>query len=265
MRYNNEMPAAPFRRYVAIGDSTTEGLWDPYPDGRFRGWADRLAQHLDGLDDGFRYANLAIRGRQVARIAAEQLEPALAMAPDLASVVGGINDILRPKVDLDQVAGEIERMVAVLRSGGATVMMMTYPDPAKVMPMARGASRRVLAFDDALREIAAGQGARLVDLALHGSIDARFWHPDRLHANSEGHRRIAQAAGETLGLPGATASWRDPLPSPPRAPLTAVVAREAAWTGRYLVPWVGRRLRGRSSGDRVAPKRPHLAPLGPTD
>ena len=193
----------------------------------------------------------------------EQLEPALAMAPDLASVVGGINDILRPRVDLDHVAGEIERMVAALRAGGATVLMMTYPDPTKVMPVARGASRRVLAFDDGLREIAARHRARLVDLAQHGPVDARLWHPDRLHANSEGHRRIAQAAAQTLELPGATADWRDPLPSIGRLPIAEGLAREVAWTGRYFVPWVGRRLRGRSSGDRVQPKRPHLTPVQP--
>ena len=257
------MSTAPYLRYVAIGDSTTEGLEDRYPDGGFRGWADRLAERLDALGADVRYANLAIRGRKVARISDEQLEPALAMAPDLSSVVGGINDILRPKVDLDHVAGHIERMVAALRAGGATVLMMTYPDPAKVMPVARGTSHRVLAFDDALREIAARHGARLVDLAHYGTADARLLHPDRLHANSEGHRRIAEAAAETLGLPGATAGWHDPLPSAKQAPIPAVVAREVAWTATYLVPWVGRRLRGRSSGDGVAPKRPRLMPVHP--
>ena len=257
------LTTAPYLRYVAIGDSTTEGLHDPYPDGRFRGWADRLAERLNELGDGVGYANLAIRGRKVQRIRDEQLEPALAMAPDLASVVGGINDILRPKVDLDVVAGEIERMVTALQAGGATVLMMTYPDPAKVMPMARGASRRVLAFDDALREIAARRSARLVDLAGNGTADSRLWHPDRLHANSEGHRRIAQAAGEALELPGASAGWREPLPAVPQVPMAAALAREAAWTGRYLVPWVGRRLRGRSSGDLVRAKRPELLPFGP--
>ena len=35
-----------YRRFVALGDSTTEGLMDLYPDGTFRGWADRLAARL---------------------------------------------------------------------------------------------------------------------------------------------------------------------------------------------------------------------------
>ncbi len=255
------MSGAPYLRFVAIGDSTSEGLYDPYPDGSLRGWADRLAERLDTLGGGVRYANLAIRGRKVGRILDEQLEPALAMSPDLASVIGGVNDILRPKVDIDWVAGTIERMVAALRAGGATVLMMSYPDPAIVMPMARGASRRVLAFDEALREVAGRQGARLIDLASGGTSDARVLDPDRLHANSEGHRRIAEAAAEALELPGSSSDWRTPLPPAPPIPVTTAVAREAAWAGRHLAPWIGRRLRGVSSGDAISAKRPELLPV----
>jgi lysophospholipase L1-like esterase len=252
-----------YARFVAIGDSTTEGLMDPRPDGTFRGWADRLAQRLDGLGHGFQYANLAIRGRKVDRIVAEQLEPAMAMEPDLASVIAGVNDILRPKVDVDHVAAQMERMVQGLRAGGATVLMMTYPDPSVVLPMARVAKSRVLAFNEALREIAARREARLMDFGRDGVGDARLWAADRLHANSQGHERIARAAAELLGLPGADGSWREPLDPAARAPLAARVGRELAWTGRHLAPWVGRRLRGRSSGDTVSPKQPRLAPLAP--
>ena len=57
--------AHPWRRYVATGDSFTEGLSDPAGDGdHWRGWADRLAEslaRLAGPDAGFEYANLAIR------------------------------------------------------------------------------------------------------------------------------------------------------------------------------------------------------------
>jgi lysophospholipase L1-like esterase len=247
---------------VALGDSTTEGLEDRLPDGTgVRGFADRLAERLAALDPAVRYANLAIRGRKAAQIREEQLAPALAMEPDLASVVGGVNDILRPKVELDAVAGHVEAMVAALREAGATVLMMTYPDPARVMPAARGASGRVLAFNDALRAIAARHDARLMDLGRHGVVDPRLWHPDRLHANSAGHERIAGAAAEVLGLPGADAGWRDPLPAAARVPLPAVVVREALWTGRHLAPWVVRRVRGRSSGDGRLPKRPELTPV----
>jgi lysophospholipase L1-like esterase len=246
---------------VALGDSTTEGLEDPDPAGGFRGWADRLAERLTRLDPEFRYANLAIRGRKMAQIRDEQLEPAVAMAPDLASIIGGINDILRPKVDLDAVAGDVEAIVAALREGGATVLMLTYPDPAQIMPFARGASPRVLAYNDALRSIATRHGARIMDLGRHGVVDPRLWHQDRLHANSAGHERIALAATDALGLPGATDAWRVPLPRAPAESRSARIRREAVWAGRYFAPWVVRRVRGRSSGDGILPKRPALAPV----
>ncbi len=253
-----------FRRYVALGDSTTEGLEDPDPAGGFRGWADRLAERLARHNPELLYANLAIRGRKTAQIRAEQLAPAVAMAPDLASIVGGINDILRPKVDLDAVAGDVEAIVAALRESGATVLMLTYPDPAQIMAFARGASPRVLAYNDALRSIASQHDACLMDLGRHGVVDPRLWHPDRLHANSAGHERIALAAADALGLPDATDAWRVPLPRPPRESRSARVRREAEWAGRYFAPWVIRRVRGRSSGDGILPKRPALAPVQPT-
>jgi hypothetical protein len=183
------------------------------------------------------------------------------MAPDLASIIGGINDILRPKVDLDAVAGDIEAIVAALRGAGATVLMLTYPDPARIMAFARGTSPRVLGYNDALRDIARRHDARLMDLGRHGVVDPRLWHPDRLHANSEGHERIALAAADALGLPDATDAWQDPL-APVAIESRAVRARrEAVWAGRYFAPWVVRRVRGRSSGDGILPKRPALAPV----
>src|ERR1700754_3567942 len=131
-----------FRRYVAIGDSTTEGLEDPSPDGLgYLGFADRLAARLAREQPGLLYANLGIRGRKLRQIRDEQL--ALALAPDLASVVGGLNDILRPRCDIETLAAILEQMVAALTARGATVLGMTFPDAAKVMPAALPARRRM--------------------------------------------------------------------------------------------------------------------------
>ena len=251
-----------FTRYVALGDSTTEGLEDPYPDGGWRGFADRLAGRLAELNPDLGYANLAVRGRLAGQIRDEQLEPALALGPDVASVVGGLNDILRPRVDLDVVARHLDAMIASLRAAGAEVLTLTYPDPAAIIPLARGARGRTLRHNANLREICAPHGARLADLERRGVADPRLWAPDRLHANPEGHARIAAAMAEALELPGAGDAWADPLPPAgpgPRAHL--VVVREAAWFGRHMAPWVVRRLRGVSSGDGVTAKRPTLGPV----
>src|SRR5689334_15621887 len=124
-----------YARYVAIGDSTTEGLDDPYPEGGFRGFADRLAGDLALLEPDLRYANLAVRGRRAHEVREQQLEPALELEPDLASVVAGLNDTLRGDFDLQATGDHIEAMLTALREAGADVITMTFPDPVRVNPV----------------------------------------------------------------------------------------------------------------------------------
>jgi lysophospholipase L1-like esterase len=259
-----------FRRFVAIGDSTTEGLDDPYPghalgDEVFRGWADRLADRLAASNPTFEYANLAIRGRLIGGIHEEQLEPALAMRPDLASVVGGVNDVLRPKVDPDVVAGHMEAMQSALVKTGATVITMTLPDLSSSMRVARLVSERLAIYNQNMREVAARTGAVMVDLAKELAVyDPRGWSPDRLHANGTGHQMIMLASADAIGDPSARAEL-DELKSgapevPKLAPLASVRA-EAAWVWMHLRPWIVRRATGKSSGDGISAKRPVMRPL----
>jgi lysophospholipase L1-like esterase len=249
-----------YRRFVALGDSTTEGLMDLYPDGRLRGWADRLAERLAELEPELRYANLAVRGKLARQVRADQLEAALALQPDLASLLAGLNDMLRRHCDVAAVAAEIEATVGPLRDAGADVLLFTLPDPVPVNPLARSAAARLRALNAAVREIAARRGAFVVDLERAPvASDPRLWDLDRLHANPEGHRRIAAAAAHVLGLPDADESWNADFADP----LARRTARaHAVWTQRYFLPWLIRRLRGRSSGDGRGPKRPQLEPVG---
>ncbi|MFD0787759.1 SGNH/GDSL hydrolase family protein, partial [Micromonospora azadirachtae] len=174
-----------WHRYVAIGDSTTEGLDDPDGSGGYRGWADRFALAVARSQGRLEYANLAIRGRTTARIRAEQLPVALGLAPDLATVVAGMNDILRPSFDVDRVAEDVGAMQQALVEQGATVLTFTLPDPAPVMPVARPLRGRVSALNEALRKVTASTGATLLDLGVHPvASDPRLWSDDRLHANS---------------------------------------------------------------------------------
>ena len=251
-----------YKRYVALGDSTTEGLDDPYPDGGFRGFADRLAGDLALVEPDLLYANLAVRGLRAAKVRAEQLEPALALEPDLASVVAGLNDTLRGDFELDATAGEIETMLVALSEAGATVVTMTFPDPVRVNRIARLAKPRMIALNARIREVAERVGAHVVDLErIPVASDPRLWSVDRLHANPEGHRRIAQAAAHVLGLPDASDRWAAALPPVPAPGLGRTVAAEATWIVRYFAPWLVRRARGRSSGDGIVAKRPDLAPV----
>jgi lysophospholipase L1-like esterase len=253
------LPSGGYRRYVALGDSSTEGLDDPYEgaDGGYRGWADRLAEQVDAAWPGLEYANLAVRGRLAGQVEREQLPAALALQPDLVSVFAGLNDVLRPRVDQAAVAGSLTRMMSALRAGGATVLTITVPDAGPVNPIARPLSGRVRWLNNAIRDAAARTGTLVCDVAAYPiASDPRMWSPDRLHANALGHERIAAGLAQTLALPGSTDAWMLPLPAAPALGLRSALAAELIWGRRYFVPWLGRRLRGASSGDSITAKRP---------
>lgn len=251
-----------FERYVAIGDSTVEGLDDPDGQGGYRGWANRLAERIAREQGGLRYANLAVRGRKTREVLDEQLEAALEMRPDLAAVVAGTNDILRPRFDPEAVAKDIERMQRALIDAGATVVSFTLPDLTPVMPLARPLRDRIRRFARALVEASARSGALVIDFTEHPvASDPRLWSEDRLHANSLGHARIADALAHALSLPGAGPEWATALPDPGPRSLRRTLAAELHWGRRYLLPWMWRHARGRSSGDDRVPKRPRLVPM----
>lgn len=268
--------------FVALGDSFTEGLGDPYADGDgrrgwgYRGWADRFAERLAKDSPGLRYANLAVRGKVVAQVADDQVPVAIAMAPDLVSVAAGGNDLLKPRTDPDALAQAFERMIVDLRGAGCDVLLFTGFDP-RTFPLIRLVRGKAAAFNMHLRGIAARHDCRLVDLwEMRVLADAREWSADRLHMSPDGHRRVALRAGEVMGL-AADEDWREPLPSLPgpdavvsRSVLlsraaTWVAARrqDAHWARVHAAPWLARQVRGVSSGDGIPPKCPELLPMSP--
>ncbi len=227
-----------FHRYVAIGDSSTEGIDDPDGRGGFRGWADRLAQQLADLQGGIEYANLGIRGRSTAEIREQQLAPALAMRPDLATLFCGTNDVLAARFDPKTFARDVEALQRALREQGATVLGFTLPDLTPLIPAARLIAPRIARMNEALASCSARTGAILVDFAAHEvAVDPRLWSPDRIHANSDGHARIARALANALGLPQSDDSWTQPLPpAEPRGALARAI-RESRWWLRHALPW----------------------------
>ncbi|NKX49143.1 SGNH/GDSL hydrolase family protein, partial [Arthrobacter deserti] len=123
-------PRHPWNRFVALGDSFTEGIGDPDPrsPGGHRGWADRVAEELARDHVDFAYANLAVRGKLLRQIVDEQVGPALQLQPDLISICAGGNDVIRPGADPDALAETFDTAIAKLRSSGATVVLFTVPD-----------------------------------------------------------------------------------------------------------------------------------------
>lgn len=252
---------ARYERFVAIGDSTVEGLDDPDGNGGYRGWANRLAERLSRDTGSIRYANLAVRGRRTRQIRDEQFDRALAMKPDLVALVGGTNDALHHRFAASEFEADMFEMQSRFIASGATVLTFTLPDLADLAFVARLASRRIAAMNEGLRRASARSGARLLDFArIPWAADPRLWSEDRLHANSDGHARIARALAWAARVDD-DESWRAPLPPSPSPRAVHRVADELRWTGRHLLPWLLRRARGRSSGDGRGPKRPDLAPF----
>lgn len=257
----NAPPRLEFERYVAIGDSSTEGIDDPDGAGGYRGWSPRLAERIAGIQGRLLYANLAIRGRTTRQIRDQQLQPALAMRPDLATVFSGTNDVLARRFDADAVARDMEAIQRALVENGATVLSFTLPDLTPVMPIVRWFAPRVRALNESMRAAAANAGTILLDFAAYpvGS-DPRLWSADRIHANAAGHARIADALAHALGLPGTDDSWQQPLPERPRMTRWEWLTAEIAWTARYLLPSPWRALRARLDEPR-RPKQPDLQPM----
>jgi len=279
--------------FVAIGDSFTEGLNDPAPGGGFRGWADRLAGLLAAEYPGLRYANLAVRGKLLRQIVAEQVPAAAAMSPGLVSLAGGGNDMLRPGADPDTLAELFDVAVARLRQSGARVLIFTGSDPVGI-PVLRLLRGRIAAYNMHLRAIADARDCYLVDLwSMRFLRDMSAWSTDRLHLSPESHQRVALRAAEVLGIP-ADGDWRAPAgdagdsgdadavetavktlagagtetgalarPGLARAAWVSARREDARWAREYLLPWVSRRLHGTSSGDGLLAKRPSLQPVVP--
>jgi lysophospholipase L1-like esterase len=251
-----------FERYVALGDSSTEGIDDPDGAGGYRGWSQRLAEKIAAAQGSLSYANLGVRGLTTAQVRERQLAAALAMRPDLATVFSGTNDVTGLSFDLEKVAADIEHMQRELIAAGATVLSFTLPDLTPLMPLARLIAPRIAALNRALARASRNTGSILVDFATHPSAtDQRFWSEDRIHAYSEGHARIADALAHALQLPGSSDAWKQPLPAEPKRTRRQWWAAEARWVSRHLLPWMGQGIMRRSSADGRGPKRPELAPL----
>ncbi|MEU1312951.1 SGNH/GDSL hydrolase family protein [Streptomyces cinnamoneus] len=247
--------------FVAVGDSFTEGMSDGLPDGSYRGWADLLAARLAARTSGFRYANLAVRGKLIGQIADEQAAPAAAMGADLVTLVGGLNDVLRPQCDVDLVCARLAEAADLLAPSCRQLVLMRSPGRrGPVLERFRPRMEQLFGFID---ELAERHDAVVVDLFSSEALgDSRLWAEDRLHLNAEGHRRVAEAVWQALGH-APESDWREPLPPFVRPGWGARRTSDLRFAREHLAPWIGRRLTGRSSGDGRPPKRAELLPYEP--
>ncbi len=250
-----------YARYVALGDSQTEGLNDGDDATGIRGWADRLAEALaTSTSPGLHYANLAVRGCRARHVRHGQLDAALALRPDLASVVVGMNDLLRHDYDVDATVRDVEETFAALTATGCRVVTMTFPDIGRMLPVMAWLRPREVELHRRLVAAAERHDVTVLDLfplAMCG--DPAMWSHDRIHGSSEGHARIAAGMAEVMGLPGSDPAWRESAPS--GTSLLGAVRRDAWWTATFVVPFLTRQLLGRGPGAGRSAKRPELEPV----
>lgn len=249
-----------YNRFIALGDSMTEGMQDEKFKGKYRGWADRLADVMAQNYENFTYANLAIRGKKVGQVLQEQVPVAIGLvngATTLISFHAGANDVIRPKYDPAKTFAEYNQGVKALIKSGATVMLFcVLEDSGAKTRAAKVWQERFTEFNANVRRVADEVGAILLDPNQEPSWrHPGFIHEDRLHLNSLGHYRVAQAVLARLNLPH-DPNWRSPLPPLVKEGTLKQIKINLRWFILYAIPWGIRRARRRSSGDGRSAKYP---------
>lgn len=190
--------------YVAVGDSLTAGRDDHGPGGVRIGWARRLAGILSARTAvPCALTNLAADGASAGVVLERQLPEVGGLAPDLASVTVGMNDIRDPGFTGARFAVELGRLLDGLAATGATVLTCTLPDIAAIMPLpahlVEVARQRMRQASDIIREQAAERGVVCLDAwAMPGAADPELFGPDRIHPNASGHQLMADAFAALL-------------------------------------------------------------------
>jgi lysophospholipase L1-like esterase len=241
-----------FSRYVALGDSFTEGVGDPYPPGRngLRGWADRVAESLAHMNPELRYANLAVRGRRMDEIIDEQVQAAVMLEPDLVTIYAGMNNLLLLRNDVDAMMARYADGLKTLQQSGAVVLAFTAADLGTV-PLFRRLRGRAAVYNELLRSIADDLGLALVDFWRFAEFrDSRLWDGDRIHLSPLGHERFAAKVLDTLAVSHQLTSRALLSSTPPARDFRS----NLRWTAAFAAPYVAKRMRLAKRGEAVGPK-----------
>lgn len=235
-------------------------MTDEVVNGQYRGWADRVADEMAKHSDNFTYANLAIRGKLVGQVVDDQVPEALKFVTGkdtLVSFHAGANDALRPGYDAAATIAKYQSAVREIAKSGATLLLFTVlEDTGNKGKGSEVWKKRFSEFNKAIWEVGREVGAIISDANdLDFFKDARFLAFDRLHLNVEGHWRVSQGVLEILGYPFDSA-WRIPLPPAKPTPWIKRRITGVLWFFIFALPWIIRRIQGKSSGDGRTAKYP---------
>lgn len=237
-------------RVVAVGDSLSCGEGVGIHVAPDQTWAAQLTASIPAAG----LTQLSVAGARLCDVIDHQLPQALACRPDLATVLVGLNDIIRAGFGPDRFRADLIALVHALSATGATVLVATLHDPGWTRPvpltprLRRHLGERVAivndAVRDAVRDLADGR-IRLLDVARIGDLcHLGAWEVDRVHPSPAGHRLIAAAAVQALH--GTDLPTPAPLPRHPM-PLPAGRLARASWILTCGIPWLVQH------GGRVAP------------
>ena len=242
-----------YTRFLVLGDSFSEGMSDEIINGNYRGWADRVADVLATQSPDFKYANLAIRGKLVKQVLDDQVPQALPFIEGpqtLVSFHAGANDALRPNFDPDLVRAAYVGVVDQLVKAGATVMLFTVVEKNGNGGKASAVwEERFSKFNKIVFSMADKPNVIIMDAFMDPqAASPHMLAFDRLHLNPLGHFRVAQAVLERIGAPF-DPSWKNPIVAPKKKNWIIRTAITLIWFATFALPWIWRRIRGRSSGD----------------
>ncbi|QKJ24738.1 SGNH/GDSL hydrolase family protein [Aquiluna borgnonia] len=257
----------PYRSYVAIGDSLSEGLGDfTFQADRYHnGWTDRLAGILarEASDSNyeFHYANLALRGSKLSKIMTEQLPAALNLQPDLVTVMAGSNDLMSKPQSLPKLRELLRDGIEQLLAAGCDVVVANTINPLHLRVF-KPLRHKAELFSTLIETVADEFDLPVLD--VYGIRDFEqlvFWADDMVHFSGHGHIAIANQAAELLNL-----NYRFPQPDISQlAPVSRGLIETVRWVGRDVIPFFDRRLKGKTSGDGMLPKHLQLTPYAPKD
>ncbi|OAH10816.1 SGNH/GDSL hydrolase family protein [Streptomyces jeddahensis] len=229
-------------RFAALGDSLTEGVGDRVGDG-WRGWAALLADGLAPAGAPVEFRNFAVSGAQTLDVLDRQAPAALALRPDIVSVVVGVNDTLRRTFDIHAVAARLDQVYAAFAAQKAVLLTACLPDPGAMLGLpsvlARPLARRQRAVNTVVHALSERYGAVHLHAAEEDWVtDRTMWSADRLHPGERGHRVLAARFHALLAADGFAVgcqpSVEPELPPPTRS-------ASLLWLATAGTGWVARR------------------------
>ena len=182
--------------YVALGDSTVEGIGATSPDKNYVG---RIFSRLKEKYPAASVQNLGVAGATSADVARAQLPKAVALRPRLVTLSVGPNDVTQGR-SIEEYERHVDTILGTLaRETDAVVVVNTLPDLA-VSPIFKSEEKPIVgtlarAFNDVLVQKARQYGAEVVELYAPSQeevpANTSLFSADNYHPSDAGYARWA--------------------------------------------------------------------------